>query len=111
MAYDGERADSRALDQLETILRYVADELSSWHVRALKNEAELREQTPRGGVARVDPEVRGRIADLEQENKQLRQRVEAARLRVGELLGRLTFLEDQAREQAVGNGGRAAAKP
>ncbi len=114
MAYDGERADARALDQLETILRYVGDELSTWHSRALKTEAELREhqsQPRAGAAARPDPEVRSRIADLEQENKQLRQRVEAARLRVGELLGRLTFLEDQAREQAAGNGARAGAKP
>ena len=114
MAYDGERADARALDQLETILRHVADELESWHGRALKTEAELREHLvqPRGGAGvgagagaaagRIDPEVKNRIADLEQENKQLRTRVEAARQRVGELLGRLTFLEDQAREQ---NGG------
>jgi hypothetical protein len=114
LAYDGERADSRALDQLETILRYVADELSAWHGRALKTEAELREhQTqPKSGAApRLDPEIRNRVADLEQENKQLRQRVEAARLRVGELLGRLTFLEDQAREQAAGIGARTVAKP
>ncbi len=105
MAYDGERADARALDQLETILRHVADELESWHGRALKNEAELRDQLvqPRAGSGtRPDPELRNRMADLEQENKQLRLRVEAARQRVGELLGRLTFLEDQAREQ---NGG------
>ncbi|HUL49786.1 MAG TPA: hypothetical protein VLT79_07235 [Gemmatimonadales bacterium] len=108
MAYDGERADARALDQLETILRHVADELESWHGRALKTEAELREHLaqPRtaGGAAagRLDPELKNRLADLEQENKQLRTRVEAARQRVGELLGRLTFLEDQAREQ---NGG------
>jgi hypothetical protein len=115
LAYDGERADSRALDQLETILRHVADELSTWHSRAIKTETELREQQthPRAGVAsRPDPEVRARIADLEQENKQLRQRVEAARVRVGELLARLTFLEDQAREQAAGIGARpAGAKP
>lgn len=106
MAYDGERADARALDQLETILRYVADELAGWHTRALKTEAELKEhQAQPRGPSRPDPETRGRLADLEQENKDLRQRVEAARARVGELLTRLTFLEDQAREQAAGNGG------
>ena len=110
MAYDGERADARALDQLETVLRYVADELSAWHARALKIEAELREHQgggqPRSATAvRLDPEVRNRIAELEQENKQLRQRVEAARTRVGELLGRLTFLEDQAREPGGGGNG------
>jgi FtsZ-binding cell division protein ZapB len=86
------------VDQLETILRHVADELAAWHARALKAEAELK-----AGPVRHDAEARGRTPELEQENKQLRQRVEAARARVGELLGRLTFLEDQAREQA-GNG-------
>ena len=96
MAYEGERADARALDQLETILRHVGEELAGWHARALKTEADLKAPPP----VRVDPAVRSRVAELEQENKQLRQRVEAARVRVGELLGRLTFLEDQAREQA-----------
>src|SRR2546426_2945686 len=55
-----------------TVLRYVADELAGWHARALKTEAELREHQgqPRGAAsARLDPEVRNRIADLEQENK------------------------------------------
>jgi hypothetical protein len=45
---------------------------------------------------------------LEQENKTLRQRVEAARMRVHDLLSRLTFLEEQARE-AGGNGGARSA--
>ncbi|HXQ28716.1 MAG TPA: hypothetical protein VN848_05555 [Gemmatimonadales bacterium] len=98
MTYDGERADARALDQLEAIIRHVADELAGWHARALKTEAEVKEhgRTPQ----RSDPETRSRLADLEQENKQLRNRLEAARTHVGELLARLTFLEDQAREQA-----------
>ena len=100
MAYDGERADSRALDQLEAIIRHVADELASWHARALKTEAEVKEHGR--APQRSDPETRSRLADLEQENKQLRNRVEAARTHVGELLSRLTFLEDQAREQANG---------
>ena len=87
------------------MLRYVADELASWHARALKTESDLKEahgQARGAAPARLDPEVRGRISDLEQENKHLKQRVEAARVRVGELLGRLTFLEDQARETAAG---------
>jgi hypothetical protein len=88
LAYDGERADARALDQLETILRHVADELAGWHARALRTEAELKEHgSGRGATAKLDPELRNRLADLEQENKQLRQRAEAARLRVEELLG------------------------
>jgi cell division protein FtsB len=90
LAYDGERADAAALDQLEIVLRHVMDELTTWHTRALKAE------TDRGS----SPAAATRGAELEQENKQLRQRVEAAGRRVNELLSRLTFLEDQARDQA-----------
>src|SRR5881409_3142097 len=112
LAYDGERADAQVLDQLETILRHVADELAGWRARALKAEAELKESSGRGGsAAKSDSATRFRVSesDLEQENKTLRQRIEAARGRVHDLLSRLTFLEEQARE-AGGNGGvRSAA--
>jgi len=95
LAYDGERADVRALDQLEVILRHVADELEAWQGRAQKAAAQPPPPS-NAPSAVVAAESRHRIADLEQENRQLRLRVEAARQRVGELLGRLTFLEDQA---------------
>jgi len=108
------------LEQLETVLRHVADELAGWRARALKAESELKESGIRGagtGVAGVvgvapkpDPEMRNRVADLEQENKTLRQRVEAARGRVHDLLSRLTFLEEQAR-QPGGNGGGTGSAP
>ena len=110
MAYDEERLDGRVLDQLETVLRHVADELAGWRARALKAEAELKESGVRGGgatggaAAKPDADTRGRVADLEQENRTLRQRVEGARTRVHDLLSRLTFLEEQAR-QTGGNGG------
>ena len=108
MAYDGERSDAPVLDQLETILRHVADELALWRARAVKAEAELKESGGRGPAAKLDPETRGRVADLEQENKALKQRVEGARTRVHDLLSRLTFLEEQARETTAGGGGRGA---
>lgn len=111
MAYDGERADGLVLDQLETILRHVAEELTGWRTRALKAEGELKESGARGGAGSVkaDLDARGRLSDLEQENKTLRQRVEAARLRVHDLLSRLTFLEEQARDPGPNGGGRAGA--
>lgn len=107
MGYDGERADALALDQLEAVLREVADELAGWRARALKAESQTREGGGRAGgaSARLDAEARGRVADLEAENRDLRQHVSAARERVQGLLARLTFLEDQARE-AEGNGAR-----
>jgi hypothetical protein len=106
LAYDGERSDAPVLDQLETILRHVADELALWRARAVKAEAELKEGGGRGPAPKLDPETRGRVADLEQENRTLRQRVDAARARVQDLLSRLTFLEEQARESAGSGAGR-----
>ncbi len=101
MTYVGERLEVReAIDQLEAILRDVAEEVASWRARALKAEAELKA----GGAPRKaapDPA-------LESENKALRQRVEAARARVNDLLQRLSFLEEQARTPAGGNGGGAS---
>ena len=106
MAYGGERVDARALDELEQTLRLVAEELTAWRARAQRAEGELKEGGGRGaGAARPDPELKNRVADLESENKTLRQRVDAARTRVQELLGRLTFLEEQAREAGNGRGG------
>lgn len=119
MAYDGERADAEVLDQLEAILRHVADELATWRSRALKAEGDLKESGGRagavggggGGVAKPDLELRGRAAELEQENKQLRLRVEAAKGRVQDLVSRLAFLEEQARETvgSVRGGGSGSA--
>ncbi|HJQ66937.1 MAG TPA: hypothetical protein VJ816_11185 [Gemmatimonadales bacterium] len=82
--YGAERADSRALEQLESILREVAEELATWRARALKAEGDGK----RGGSSRGEGEG----------DRQLRGRVEAARTRVQALVSRLAFLEEQARE-------------
>lgn len=96
--YDAERVDILALEQLEAVLREVAEELATWRARALKAES-------RGGSAgRGEGEGRGRHPELEAENRQLRARVDAARNRVQELLGRLAFLEEQSRESAGSSG-------
>jgi cell division protein FtsB len=93
LTYAGDRPDVRdAIDQLEAILREVAEELAGWRTRAQKAEIELKS---RGSP----PPVRN--TDLESENKALRQRVEGARTRVHDLMQRLTFLEEQAKD----NGG------
>lgn len=107
--YEGERADLAALEQLETVLREVGEELALWRARALKAESEVG-GSQRGGVGAKSGggEHSRRGSELETENRQLRQRVEAARSRVQELLSRLVFLEEQARESAGSAGGAAA---
>lgn len=87
--YGAERADSRALEQLEAILREVAEELATWRARALKAEGDGK----RSSSARGDGEG----------DRQLRGRVEAARNRVQALVARLAFLEEQAREGGGSN--------
>jgi len=101
--YDSERADARALEQLEAILRDVAEELAAWRARALKAEGDVK---GRGGAAVSAGGARN--PESEAENRVLRQRVEAARTRVQGLLARLSFLEEQARTPVVGAGGGGA---
>ncbi|HXM39235.1 MAG TPA: hypothetical protein VN908_11330 [Gemmatimonadales bacterium] len=92
MTYVGDKPDVlEAIDQLETVLRDVAEELAGWRSRAQKAESELK--------ARGSPV---KNAELESENKALRQRVEGARVRVHDLMQRLTFLEEQARDNGAG---------
>jgi len=91
LTYTGDRPDVRdAIDQLEAIVRDVAEELAGWRSRAQKAESELK---TRGGPVKN--------TETESENKALRQRVEGARTRVNDLVQRLSFLEEQARD----NGG------
>jgi hypothetical protein len=98
--YDGERADSRALDQLEVVLREVAEELATWRARALKSESDGRTGLPRAGTA-VPSQAEGEGSG---ESRQLRTRLDAARNRIQALLTRLAFLEEQSRE-GVGSSG------
>jgi hypothetical protein len=87
------------LEQLEAVLREVAEELATWRARALKAESDGKGGGARG-PGRGDGDGRGRSPELEAENRQLRARVDAARNRVQELLTRLSFLEEQSREGA-----------
>ena len=108
MTFDGARVDAQALDQLEAILRDVAEELATWRARALKAEGDLKGTGRASAASGVSSGGAAARPELESENKVLRQRVEAARVRVHDLLSRLTFLEEQARERVAGNGGGAA---
>lgn len=94
MAYTYERPDLRALDELETLVRHLLDELGGWRRRCLKAEADLQDVKKSGRGGGGDSAAsRRRLAELETENQALRQRVDTARDRVKTLVGRLTFLE------------------
>jgi FtsZ-binding cell division protein ZapB len=95
VAYVYERPDTRALEELEQLIRHVAEELAGWRRRCLKAEAELQALRARGGTL-ATPELSSatqRLVELETENQALRRRVDAARERVKALAGRLSFLE------------------
>lgn len=87
MSHD-ERPEFQALEELQEVLRGVADELAAWRRRAQRAEAMLGE----GHDAVVNRE---RTLELEAENRETQERLAVARARVEELLKRLQFLEDQ----------------
>jgi hypothetical protein len=106
--YAAGRADGRALDHLEVVVRELGEELATWRTRALKAEADVKPgpASARGEApARSESAARAAVvAELEAENRALRQRVETARARVADLVSRLAFLEEQAGAASVGPG-------
>ncbi len=90
MSNDG-RPDLAALEELKKVLDEVTGELSTWRRRALKAEGE-REQM---GAEYDAVANRERILELETQNAELTTRLDAARTRVSDLIGRLRFLEEQ----------------
>jgi predicted TPR repeat methyltransferase len=87
VSYD-ERPDFRALGELQDVLRLLAEELAGWRRRAQRAEQAL-------GVEHDAVAQRERVLDLEGENRDMADRLGVARERVGELLKRLEFLEEQ----------------
>ena len=95
MASGAERPELEALRELEEVLRHLEHELATWRRRALAAESRLAE----GG----DGDANDKTQALEDENRTLSQRLVAAKGRLGDLLDRLRFLEEQ-----QGNGGGTA---
>jgi predicted nucleic acid-binding Zn-ribbon protein len=90
------RPDLEALRELEEVLRHFETELASWRRRALSAESRLNEVA--GGESGASQ------ARLEEENRALAQRLQAARGHLGDLLDRLRFLEQQQGNGASGGG-------
>jgi predicted nuclease with TOPRIM domain len=87
VSYD-ERPEFRALDELQEVLRHVTEELAAWRRRAQRAEGALGD----GHDVLVHRE---RVMELEGTNRDLAERVEAARGQVEDLVKRLQFLEEQ----------------
>jgi hypothetical protein len=106
LTYGGERPDLRALDQLESVVRELAEDLTNWRARALKAEdGKGATGGGRSGRGSADAEARAAIVGLEADNRALRQRLDGARARLADLLARLSFLEEQTRATGT-EGGR-----
>ena len=96
MGSAGDRPDLDALHELEDVLRHLSEELAAWRRRALTAEARVSDHSRATGG-----DGHNRLRDLEEANRVLEQRLEAARVHVTELVGRLEFLEQQAPVTAV----------
>jgi len=97
------RPDFAAIDELESLLRHVGDELAAWRRRCLRAEQELAAFKEKGGVMQTPDTVLGRqrLVELEQENLALRTRLDGASERVQMLVARLAFLERDVEEGAA----------
>ena len=92
-----EKPAARAIQELEVLVRHLADELASFRRRALVAEARLKEmEGTEGGAANID--LVNRCAQLEQENERLQSKVEAASSRARQMLDRVRFLRQQAQQ-------------
>jgi len=87
-----ERPDLVAFQELEHVIGALADEMAAWRRRAHEAEAKLKAPAPSGG--------RGASAALERENRELRERLDAARARTKQLMDKLRFLRQQQESEA-----------
>jgi hypothetical protein len=92
---DNAQADLRPLQELDTLVRHLADDLASYRRRALIAEARLKEvESQEGGTANL--ELAARVNQLEQDNERLQGKLDSATARAKQMLDRVRFLRQQA---------------
>ena len=92
---DNEQADNHAIQELDTLVRHLADELAAFRRRALTAESRLKEvESHEGGAMALD--LSARINHLEEENEKLRTKLDDAAARTKQMLDRVRFLRQQA---------------
>ncbi len=92
---DNVRPELRAFRELESLVYALAEELAGFRRRALVAEARLRELESAGSVSVGAPVPSERIAELERENGELRERLDGAGSRTKQMLDRVRFLRQQ----------------
>jgi hypothetical protein len=99
---DSERPDVTAFRELETLVRHLGDELASFRRRALQAEARTKElESASEGMT---PAEALRLRKLEDENAELKKRLDSATERTRQMLERMRFLRQQ-QERPVASGG------
>ena len=101
-----DRAEQRAFEELENLVRHLGEELAAFRRRALLAESQLRDA---GGDApsRAKGPLAERLGELETENASLRTRVTRAEERVRQMMDRLRFLRQQLQSQSPAGAGGA----
>lgn len=95
------RPDVGAFQELELLVRNLAEELATFRRRALTAEARVKELEGAEAGTELPPDAKARLAGLERENGKLREQLDAAGERAGRMLERVHFL----RQQTGANGG------
>ncbi|HKS04750.1 MAG TPA: hypothetical protein VJR92_00430 [Gemmatimonadaceae bacterium] len=87
------RVDVTAFEELEQLVRSMGEELARFRKRAMQAEARLKSLETSGEPG--DLFSGDRIASLQEENRDLRGRLEQAAGRTREMLDRVRFLRQQ----------------
>ena len=92
---DNAQDDNHAIQELDTLVRHLADELAAFRRRALTAESRLKEvESHEGGAMALD--LSARLNQLEEENEKLRSKLDDAAARTKQMLDRVRFLRQQA---------------
>ncbi|HEX4682003.1 MAG TPA: hypothetical protein VH277_04805 [Gemmatimonadaceae bacterium] len=101
-----ENAGNVAVQELELLVRHLAEELAGFRRRALVAESRLKEmEAQEGGAASL--ELVSRCSRLEQENERLQSRLDVATTRARQMLDRVKFLRQQTQAAGGASGGIA----
>lgn len=100
MSDRGSNAAQAPFAELQQLVRHLGEELAMFRNRALSAEARVRTLAERVGADGV--QATERLAELERENAELRQRLETAGDQARQMLDRLRFLRQQQQDGSEG---------